>query len=106
MANGVIPPTLARALTITSTAVRTVRRRAGPTRIMQPAIQALIRADEVTTPTPAKRRQATNVRSTLLRAARAQWNAAKPTTLRPEDTRRVPACLAPALRGANFPHKR
>src|SRR5689334_8079797 len=106
MANGVIPSTLARGLTTTTTAARTARRRAGPTRIMQPEPRALTRGGEITIPTPAKHRQATNVLSTLPRGGRARWSAAKLTIQRPADTRTALACLAPALRAANFPHKR
>src|SRR5262245_62577495 len=102
MANGVTPPTPARALTITITVALTAQRPAGPIRIMQREPRAAIRVGEVTIPTPARRRQVTTVHSTLPPVAPAAWRAAKPTTRRRGDMPTAPVCRPQAPRDGRF----
>src|SRR5262245_66409336 len=102
MVNGVTLPTPALGLTTTITAALTARRPAGPIPTMQPEPRAAIRAGEVTIPTPARRRQVTTVRSTLLPVAPVAWRAAKPTTQRRGDMPMAPACRPQAPRDGRF----
>src|SRR5215468_2474335 len=102
MANGVTPPTPARALTTTITAGLTARKPAGPTPTMQREPRAAIRAGEAIIPTPARRRRVMTVHSTLPPVAPVAWRAAKPTIRRRGDMPIAPACRPQAPRDGRF----